>query len=469
MTSMVKQDRSILVVDPDATFTGTLKREAGGIGASLEIAPLAASSVSDAVGHLSDPTRAILGAFVDAGLGPRGWVPILESMNRLRLHSPAFLLVNGVAPRVTESELRALGVTALVRKPLGFGRMVRLVSPLSISRDVDAKLRALRSAEPPPCPVGADRDGEFVPVAAEALLSRSPVRTDLYVRLSSGRYFKVLHSGDFLDSDRFDTYVSGGVTHFHLRREDHARLVERFSKLMASLVPDPSVPPPTKLAVTLAYGDEVMAFLERAGVDPDTLSAAQGFVSRAFELVRSLDLRRHPLLESLMAEIPRRTHEASTALVAQLLASHVGMPVRDATETVGVAALLHDIGLLDAPPSVGGEDVSRMTLEEAHLYRAHPEDGARILAGVRGLAPEVAEAVARHHQRRDGRGFPPRKSGDRASPVAELVGAADELVRLVVAAATSGGSFDPLARMSAGILHGFSPWLAKAFREVFGE
>jgi len=88
---------------------------------------------------------------------------------------------------------------------------------------------------------------------------------------------------------------------------------------------------------------------------------------------------------------------------------------------------------------------------------------------VRKLAPEVAEAVARHHQRRDGRGFPPRKSGDRASPVAELVGAADELVRLVVAAATSGGSFDPLARMSAGILHGFSPWLAKAFREVFGE
>jgi HD-GYP domain-containing protein (c-di-GMP phosphodiesterase class II) len=81
-----------------------------------------------------------------------------------------------------------------------------------------------------------------------------------------------------------------------------------------------------------------------------------------------------------------------------------------ALRELGIAALLHDIGKLRVPAAVLNE-TDRLTDEQRALIRRHPEEGARILLGARGV-PELAAIVAfEHHMHVDGTGgypMPPR-------------------------------------------------------------
>ena len=77
---------------------------------------------------------------------------------------------------------------------------------------------------------------------------------------------------------------------------------------------------------------------------------------------------------------------------------------------VVVAVLLMDIGMLRVSPTVlakaGPLDGGR-----AAAVDAHPEAGAAMTRGGRPELRLVAEAIAAHHQRPDGTGYPLSKSG----------------------------------------------------------
>jgi HD-GYP domain-containing protein (c-di-GMP phosphodiesterase class II) len=89
-----------------------------------------------------------------------------------------------------------------------------------------------------------------------------------------------------------------------------------------------------------------------------------------------------------------------------------------------VAALLMDIGILRVPAAVLAKP-GALDPDERRLVDAHPEAGA---AMIRSALPElglVAEAVAAHHERPDGTGYPLSKSGDDIPSLARMLAVCD--------------------------------------------
>ena len=108
-----------------------------------------------------------------------------------------------------------------------------------------------------------------------------------------------------------------------------------------------------------------------------------------------------------------------------------------------------------------------MTPAQFELYKTHPAVGAKVLEEkVKGLDAVVIQAVAGHHQRRTKRGFPTRPAGTPLHPVAEIVGVADEFVRL-----TKRAEKDPTlsirGEMENDMFNGFTFKTCQAFREIF--
>jgi HD-GYP domain-containing protein (c-di-GMP phosphodiesterase class II) len=66
--------------------------------------------------------------------------------------------------------------------------------------------------------------------------------------------------------------------------------------------------------------------------------------------------------------------------------------------------VLHDVGKIGVPDAILVK-VGPLDPDEWRAMRAHPEIGRRVLEGVAFLAPAVA-AVAHHHERWDGKGYP---------------------------------------------------------------
>ncbi|MCZ2343328.1 MAG: HD domain-containing protein [Bacteroidales bacterium] len=95
-----------------------------------------------------------------------------------------------------------------------------------------------------------------------------------------------------------------------------------------------------------------------------------------------------------------------------------------------VAALLMDVGMLKVPATVLGLR-NALTAEEYRQIERHPTIGAEL---VRRLIPEagpVADAIAAHHERLNGTGYPQALSADAIPSLARLLAVADTYAAMV--------------------------------------
>ncbi len=155
-----------------------------------------------------------------------------------------------------------------------------------------------------------------------------------------------------------------------------------------------------------------------------------------------------------LAEGRQPGHAARVCYIALNLAEAVGLPAAE-QRVVYYAALLHDVGAVPASADV----CRQFNLTEEAIFRAsaersaqqiareiapvsaedvvdalhsHPERGAQV-AGALGFDTNVQQAIAAHHERWDGRGYPQGLEEEAINSAGRLVGAADLIESLIAA------------------------------------
>lgn len=117
-------------------------------------------------------------------------------------------------------------------------------------------------------------------------------------------------------------------------------------------------------------------------------------------------------------------HERRVGEIARAVAQHLGMS-EDQQEGVCVAGYLHDVGKVGVPAEILAKP-ARLSKAEYLLVQEHPGKGEAILRGVDFPWP-VADAVAQHHERIDGSGYPHGLAGNAICIEARIVGVVDVL------------------------------------------
>ncbi|MFT3663592.1 HD-GYP domain-containing protein [Piscinibacter sp.] len=111
---------------------------------------------------------------------------------------------------------------------------------------------------------------------------------------------------------------------------------------------------------------------------------------------------------------------AAMALAGALMARHGGQAPE--IRLAMLAGLLHDLGEMYVAPESGEAEADREL--DALSYRqlvVHPHVGLLLVAQLTNYPAVVARAVAEHHERLDGSGYPHRLAGDRISVLGRLV------------------------------------------------
>ncbi|HEY0156791.1 MAG TPA: HD domain-containing phosphohydrolase, partial [Thermoanaerobaculia bacterium] len=133
------------------------------------------------------------------------------------------------------------------------------------------------------------------------------------------------------------------------------------------------------------------------------------------------------LLEPDFQKFPELAeHSREVASVAHRFAKALELPPSQ-QETVRLAALVHDVGLrlLDY------ERIYKrlnLTAEEMRGLAEHPVVGAALVEPL--LGADVAQAVLRHHERVDGKGYPSRMPGAQIPLAARIIQIADAWVAM---------------------------------------
>jgi HD domain len=180
------------------------------------------------------------------------------------------------------------------------------------------------------------------------------------------------------------------------------------------------------------------------GVSPDTLVLAiQGLIDGGGPLTPLLKAHAPMLLKGAKAV---RLHSVVQLLLTATQAAHAasfGHAV-EAMATAGAlmharggderlvaqamtAGLLHDIGEMYIAPEYREADASSVL--DVDVYRqlvVHPHVGQLLITQLTDYSKDIVRAIAEHHERMDGSGFPHCLQGDQISPLGRLLAATEE-------------------------------------------
>jgi HD-GYP domain-containing protein (c-di-GMP phosphodiesterase class II) len=115
-------------------------------------------------------------------------------------------------------------------------------------------------------------------------------------------------------------------------------------------------------------------------------------------------------------------HAERVSLHAEAIARRLGWEEPKLDE-VRLGAALHDVGKVALAPEVLEKPAALDPLEIEQV-RAHPVEGAWLIAGVRSLAPALPYVLF-HHERWDGRGYPTRRAGSHIPIEGRMMAVAD--------------------------------------------
>jgi len=228
------------------------------------------------------------------------------------------------------------------------------------------------------------------------------------------------------------------------------------------------IEPEVKVILLTGSGDESTAQAAlRMGISdyikkpPEPVSLARS-VQRAFHQIAA-ERHHHAMVQWMKLELDRRAqalrevtvnslsaltnaldlrsphfhgHSRAVSMQAAAIAETLGLDVNE-VESVRVAGLLHDVGMIAVPDTLV-EKTSSLTDEEFAVIRQHCDRGVEILAPMRHLG-DVIRYVHEHHERVNGSGYPLGKKGDEISLGGQIVGIAEAWIAILESRAYRGG------------------------------
>lgn len=117
------------------------------------------------------------------------------------------------------------------------------------------------------------------------------------------------------------------------------------------------------------------------------------------------------------------THSFNVTLYSLAIGMELGLNQKE-METLGLGAVLHDVGKMKIPTDILFKP-GKLTEEEFNQIKKHPEDGFELLRKVPTLSFVVAHCAYQHHERINGSGYPRQLKGDEIHYFAKIIAVAD--------------------------------------------
>jgi len=275
-------------------------------------------------------------------------------------------------------------------------------------------------------------DEQFTKVKVNEFFSGAVVLFDVFVRLGSGKYIKILHSGDSFTPERVEKYKNEKkVEHFHFLTKDRKKYVKFCSHMVAKTLDSDKVSTETKLKFTKNAMEKLVEELYEGGLKPQTIDQSKQVCSNMYNLIKK-DKKLYKSLRSLEAFDPDAyTHAYLTSLFASMIAKQFDWDSIATSETIVQGCLLHDIGKLKLPKELVEKRPADMSSEELVEYKKHPQYGVELVEKIRMISPSIKQIILQHHESCDGTGFPYGHRDNRLQTLSKIVFLANEFSHII--------------------------------------
>jgi putative nucleotidyltransferase with HDIG domain len=153
------------------------------------------------------------------------------------------------------------------------------------------------------------------------------------------------------------------------------------------------------------------------------------FIRYSYLTTSRLRVANRDLLSALVKAIETRDpytsgHSLRVSRLARRVGEELGL-AGSVIERIETAALLHDIGKIEAVYTDILRKPDSLTDDERSVIQSHVTKGEELLRDLSSVPEDVVRAVRHHHEREDGHGYPDRLLGDEIPIGAKIIVACD--------------------------------------------
>jgi putative nucleotidyltransferase with HDIG domain len=343
-------------------------------------------------------------------VGHPGGLRMIRIAHKQRPATPIYLLNSPALPNMSQEELHRIAVHGMMNKPITYSEIIKNY----VDVNSYSKIENVTSGKAP-----SFFHPEYIATPCTEFLSGKKQFFDVYLALPDKRFLKLCEANDVFAPERVQNYIDQGVTHFYIKRASYENCLNYCDLLGRRVLRSKNTSPSLRISQLMSNGSELIEKIRSNGISGAYMDNAVDFTNDVFYFVRQQQADQTKVIEQYLKEISLIDHVLGTTIVASLLCAPLQFTSDTAMATVGIASMLHDIGLYKLPKHLHHEDPTNLSKEDKELFDWHPELGAQIVRSISGVHPTVVQAIAQHHKKRDSGG---------KNRLAEMIGIADAYV-----------------------------------------
>lgn len=333
--------------------------------------------------------------------------------------------------RVTEEQLKKFAMVEILVKPFEVEALKQVLEGHQSLGDFMKNIQR-RDGQSEEVEV-ENSDDDFTQVRIDDFYSAKAVLFDVFIKLKSNRYIKILHSGDTFSKDRIDKYRNEkNVEYLYFHNSDRRKFIQYHNNLAKKLIDNKQIPTELKVKMVRNVADKYVQEAFTQGMKPQVVEQGKEVCENIFNLVEK-EKNLYKILKSYEEFDPTAfTHAFLVTLFSTAIIKQFDWQSKTTIEATALACLFHDIGKMKLPKELLEKRPLEMDDDEYSLYMTHPQIGVEIIEENRMINNSVKQIILQHHEYFDGTGFPYKKKGSSILTLANIVCLADDFVHVMV-------------------------------------
>lgn len=252
-------------------------------------------------------------------------------------------------------------------------------------------------------------DDRFVSVRFYDFMTFSIAPCDLFIRMGTDNFVKIINQGDLYTQEILDNYRDKKISHLSIQKTDFDTYQRDLSKILQEQLQQ-NQRGNKKLLVSIAGLDYVNDSMKSLGMDAAAIELAGLTLKSVLATISTEPDIYKKVCEFLSVRTYLSEHSIATAALSCAIARNMEMTSDFTLNKLVIAALFHDIALQGKELSLiicaDSNEYHELSDEKKKEFSQHVFESIAFVKKLSSVPANVESIILEHHERPNGKGFP---------------------------------------------------------------